>query len=195
MGALGIGENTDEFHQLIDKYSEKHRYYHTKEHINYCLKLFDQLTNEIAQPLIVELAIWYHDAIYNPLAKDNEKRSAILARDFLSRNGVTPEISDTVYEHILATAGHDKTEQRDRNLLIDIDLSILGDRPDVYQQFETSVRSEYKLIPAFIYKKKRKDVLNQFLTQDRLYYSETLYRERELQAKANLRHAINKLNA
>jgi len=70
------------YDRLLELYSEPHRHYHNAQHITDCLKEFDSVRDAAQEPLAVELAIWFHDAIYNPRAGDNEERSAELAAQF-----------------------------------------------------------------------------------------------------------------
>ena len=57
-------------------YQEKHRAYHNLEHVNDCLNQLDNFESEITDKHIIEMAIWYHDIIYNPYGKNNELKSA-----------------------------------------------------------------------------------------------------------------------
>ena len=61
---------------LLHRYGEAGRVYHTIDHIDHCLGQFDQVRSQCVQPDAVELAIWFHDAIYNFPAYENEKLSA-----------------------------------------------------------------------------------------------------------------------
>src|SRR4051794_22476684 len=67
------------FDRLVAAYSEPHRHYHNLEHIAEMLRVVDRLSKFAADPDAVRLAVWFHDAVYDPRAKDNEKLSAILA--------------------------------------------------------------------------------------------------------------------
>lgn len=62
------------YNDLVTRYSESHRAYHTLAHIQHCLDEFEQVRHLIANPDAVELALWYHDAIYDTKAKDNEEK-------------------------------------------------------------------------------------------------------------------------
>ena len=66
------------FNKLIATYSEKQRAYHTLQHLYECLVLLDLIRADLKDAHAVELAIWFHDAVYDPQAKDNELKSAEL---------------------------------------------------------------------------------------------------------------------
>ena len=62
-------------------YSEPHRHYHDRRHIQQCLALLDEVPELMeSERRVLTWAIWWHDAIYDPRASDNEARSAELAK-------------------------------------------------------------------------------------------------------------------
>lgn len=81
----------------------------------------------------------------------------------------------------------------DEKLIVDIDLSILGRSPETYNQFESWIRKEYKLVPTLIYRKKRKEILTNFLERDRIYSHDYFYVKLENNARANITNAIQNL--
>jgi predicted metal-dependent HD superfamily phosphohydrolase len=78
----------------------------------------------------------------------------------------------------------------DSLLLADIDLSILGAEKKAYESFEISVRKEYRWIPYFIYRKKRRAILTSFLDRDTIYSNEYFQKEYEMKARGNIRDSI-----
>jgi predicted metal-dependent HD superfamily phosphohydrolase len=193
MDKLGISLNEDTHQALVKAYSEKHRRYHTGAHINATLKHLDTVTDLANDSCEIEIALWFHDAIYRPFSATNELDSAVWASKFLSDNGVAKGRIDRVYNLIMATVHTAETEGNDQLLMVDIDLSILGTKSAVYDQFEKDVRYEYKLVPYFLYRKKRKEILVSFLERDRIYINEFFYSKLEEQARINLRNAIKVL--
>lgn len=111
----------------------------------------------------------------------------------MSERGAKADIIDRVRHYILATKTHDRPDQIDGRYMLDIDLSILGTSPDIYDQFEVNVRAEYKRVPRFIFRKKRKAILSNFLARDHIYATECFRKEFESQARINLTRAISKL--
>lgn len=193
MQNLGISTNEDTSQVLLKAYSEKHRRYHTGEHINAALKHLDTVADLADDIDEIEIAFWFHDAIYKPFSATNELDSAVLATEFLSNNGVPQERIDRIYNLIMATVHTAETEGNDQLLMVDIDLSILGANQAVYKQFERDVRYEYKLVPYFLYKKKRKEILFSFLERDQIYRYDFFYEKLEKQARINLNNAIDSL--
>jgi len=193
MGTYGLPENEKTYQKLIAAYSEKHRAYHSLEHIDACFRHLDSIDSATDRPHEIELALWFHDVIYAPFSKTNEEDSAELAREFLSQNAVDTKVINRVYNLIVLTKGHMAPDSPDGEFMLDIDLSILGYEKHVYEQFEKDVRKEYKRVPSFIFKKKRKEILKSFSERPRLYHTDYFFRRLEVQAKINLKWAINTL--
>lgn len=76
MRQFGLMDNQTTFTALISAYTESHRHYHSDAHINACLQHFDAVQHLAEYPAEVELAFWFHDAIYKPLSSTNELDSA-----------------------------------------------------------------------------------------------------------------------
>src|SRR4051812_42451988 len=91
------------FDRLVAAHSEPHRHYHTLEHLNEMFKVAGKLADAANDPMAIQLAIWFHDAVYDPRGKDNEERSAALAVDLLRPLGVTDETVARVAAMIRAT--------------------------------------------------------------------------------------------
>jgi predicted metal-dependent HD superfamily phosphohydrolase len=107
----GRGDPRPCYARLAQAYSEPHRYYHTFRHVTECLDVFDSARHLADQPDAVEIAIWFHDAVYDTRSSDNEERSAILARQCLLEAGVGNGFVDTVSQLIVATKSHDATTE------------------------------------------------------------------------------------
>lgn len=193
MTAWGFAPNEEAYRSLVGAYSEKHRHYHTVEHINACLKHLDICAAQVHKPHEVELALWFHDAVYDPLSSKNEQKSSEWALAFLTANSATLNCIARVEQLIMATKHDMATQTRDESILVDIDLSILGADAGTYDAFEQAIRREYKIVPAFLYRKKRAEVLRDFLERAPLYQNEPFISEREQQAKRNLTKAISEL--
>lgn len=193
MQNLGVSPQEATYQRLIRAYSETHRRYHTAQHINATLRHLDRVADQADDVLDIEIALWFHDAIYEPFSNTNELDSAVWASMFLSEAEVTQSRIDRVYNLIMATAHSAETVGNDPMLIVDIDLSILGAEPAVYDQFEKDVRYEYKRVPYFLYRQKRKEILASFLDRDRIYTHDTFYFDLEERARANLKAVINKL--
>ena len=193
MEHLGLEENRDTYSSLVKAYSERNRYYHTGEHVNACLLEFDTVKHCAENPLEIELAIWFHDVIYKPFSSSNELDSALWATDFLSANDIDNNISSRVHDLIMGTCHTSSETVGDESLMVDIDLTILGAEPEVYDRFEKAIRQEYKLIPKFIYRKKRREILSSFLDREKIYQNSAFYTRLEKQARENIARAIQSL--
>ena len=89
--------------QLLAAYGEPQRHYHTQQHLIECIALLDSAIERTRSPGEVELALWFHDAVYQPKAKDNEERSAEWAARALVAAGVEAASIDRVHALVMAT--------------------------------------------------------------------------------------------
>jgi predicted metal-dependent HD superfamily phosphohydrolase len=151
------------FAQLIAAYNESHRHYHTRQHLQECLQHFSDVVKLANHPGEVELALWFHDAVYALKANDNERRSANWAQDVLQQAGATMAQQQRVVRLIMATCHDVIPVDADEQLLVDIDLAILGASPERFAEYDQQVRAEYDWVPRLIYRMKRKAVLRGFL--------------------------------
>ena len=191
--AAGIsGDNGSTFTRLVAAYSEPHRRYHNLRHISECQHEFDPVRSYAHSPVAVELAIWFHDAIYDTKAPDNEERSAAWAQEFL-REAADSTLGDRVARLVLATKRHDITLDEDAGLLVDVDLSILGQPEKRFWEYETQIRQEYSWVEDAVFRAKRAEILEQFLARERIYSTEQLSVKYEHQARKNLEASIVRL--
>jgi predicted metal-dependent HD superfamily phosphohydrolase len=129
------------FKQLVDAYSEPHRCYHNISHIEHCLEEFDAAISLCESPDEVEFAIWLHDVVYDPHASDNGEMSALSAREILSESNCPETKTNNIQELILATRHIHPPATMDGQLIVDIDLSILGQIPVIFNKYEESIRA------------------------------------------------------
>ena len=183
------------FNHLVDRYAEKHRYYHTLEHIDACLKHLDQHADIIPGLVNVEIAIWFHDVIYDPKRNDNEAMSAEYAKVFLQSVGLRFLEIEKIEQLILLTKHPAYPKLEDEKYLLDIDLSILGANKALYDSYEQGIRKEYAYVPNLLYKKGRKKVLNSFAKLERIFYTDYFYQKYESQARQNIARALLDLDS
>jgi predicted metal-dependent HD superfamily phosphohydrolase len=193
MGSLGLPEETETFHALVAAYSETHRHYHSSKHICRCLRELDSASNIADAPAEVELALWYHDAVYDPYSSDNEERSADWACSLLNRHNMSAARVERVRALILATRHAAPATTPDAQLVVDVDLSILGAGDAAYAAFEADVRKEYRWVPSIMFRRKRADILESFLERPSIYNTEPFRVRYELRARHNLAAAIRAL--
>jgi predicted metal-dependent HD superfamily phosphohydrolase len=183
LGAKGDGVLP--FDDLISRYAEPHRAYHTITHIETCL-------SELADiPDAIQFAIWYHDAIYDPQAKDNEERSADLAAQVA---GLSDEFIHSVRRLILSTKHSVQPTQPDEQILVDIDLAILGQPELAFDEYERQIRFEYSWVPDEMFAKGRCAVLASFLSRPTIYSTDAFRAKYEKRARQNLAHSIAALS-
>lgn len=193
MRALSLEPSIECYTALCEAYSEKHRFYHTGKHIDAMLGHFDSVQGLSERPGELELAIWFHDAIYKPLSSKNEIDSAKWAQTFLCANDYDQDGVERVVGLIMATIHNGDVQGSEEKLIVDVDLTILGSPEEVYDQFERNVRKEYRLVPSLIYRKKRKELLKAFLTMDSIYNTDHFKNKYEAMARGNINRAIEML--
>jgi predicted metal-dependent HD superfamily phosphohydrolase len=176
--------------ELQARYSEPHRAYHTLQHIEECLGWFERTRALATNPGEVAVALLYHDAIYDTHARDNEERSAQLALEVCETDS---HQSDRIKSLILATKHDALPRSRDEQLLVDIDLSILGASEDRFDEYEQQVRKEYAWVDEPLFRTTRRSILAGFLSHAVLYATPFLHERLEDAARANLQRSIVRL--
>jgi predicted metal-dependent HD superfamily phosphohydrolase len=179
------------FNELSRRYSEQHRRYHNIQHIEECLTEFEQVAGQAKHPIALELAIWFHDAVYDPRRSDNEEQSAVLALNCLEQGA--SEQKQLVSDLILATKTHLANSIPDAPLLIDIDLSILGKPATRFAEYEAAIRDEYSFVPFPVYAQKRAAILRNFLARPKIFMTPSFVERFESQARTNLSNSIGAL--
>lgn len=182
------------FSALVAAYGEAGRDYHNLNHIGDMLGVLDALQAESESPVALQLATWFHDAVYDPLAKDNEERSAAYAVRVLDALGVAPALTSRVYELIMVTKTHQVDEDdRDAKIMIDADLAPLGAPAAVYDRQSRAIRREYAAVHDAIYCPARQHILNRFLARERIYQTGFMYAARERRARQNIGREVRAL--
>lgn len=177
-------------HDLCRRYAEPHRRYHTLQHLSECLSLSAQDSALAEQPAEVALALWFHDAIHEPGRSDNEAASAAWAQASLQAAGAEPARAQRVHALVMATRHRELPQASDAQLVVDIDLAILGAPTARFEEYEQQIRAEYAHVPGLIFRAKRRAVLKSFLDRE-FIYSTASYRDRfESAARSNLQRAI-----
>jgi predicted metal-dependent HD superfamily phosphohydrolase len=183
--AGGQGSVDDVFDDLVARHREPHRHYHTLTHVLACLKWLDRFAGLAEHAEEVELALWFHDAVYDPRAHDNERRSAELARAALAALGARAAAVTRVVGHIAATERH-AAALPDSMLAVDIDLAILGAAPADFERFERQIQAEYAHVPPALFRAGRCGVLQGFLERPHIYQVSGIREALEIQARSNL---------
>jgi predicted metal-dependent HD superfamily phosphohydrolase len=190
---LGVATPEDLYRRLIASYSEPHRKYHTTHHLDECLAKFPEVRSQASEPEEIELAIWFHDAVYDTKRKDNEERSARWARAAMLDASLSEDRAERVGRLVMATCHDAIPEREDARILVDVDLSILGATKERFDEYERQVREEYAWVPDFLFRRERKKILKSFLKRPRIYSTPHFLETHERQARENLRRSLDRL--
>lgn len=189
--ALGAAAPGGMHARLLAAWSEPQRHYHTLQHLEECLALADELRAAMTHPAEVVLALWFHDAVYDVRAHDNEARSARWADQALRDAGVVQEVRGRIVDLVMAAChGAVAPATRDGAVLVDIDLAILGSLEARFAEYEAQIRAEYAWVPPEVYATKRREVLQGLLGRERIYTTESMVARFEAQARRNLTRAV-----
>jgi predicted metal-dependent HD superfamily phosphohydrolase len=171
---------------LSSAYGDPARAYHNLNHIRDCLLRLDEHAHLAVDLPAVELAIWFHDIVYDPRAADNEERSAAVAAEFLAAAPLGALVADLIRD-----TKHDSPPRtRDAELLCDIDLGILGRSPNKYDSYARAIREEYAWVPLPQYAEARTRMLEGFLARPAIFVLDELQELFGEQARANLTREI-----
>lgn len=174
---------------LLHRYGDPHRAYHDAAHVG-LLWLRHLMHGGDPGDRDMALAILFHDAVYEPLAKDNEARSAALLAELV------PDAADWVRGAILATADHLADPGGDCRVLrlLDLDLTPLAERPEIFARNTALLRQEYAAVAEPDWRAGRSRLLARFAAAERLYRTRlsAIY---EAPARANLTAEIASLSA
>lgn len=181
------------FRDLCDRYSEPHRAYHTLQHLGECLAWVDRAAGLAENPAAVELALWFHDAVYDTRRADNEARSADLAVQTIEGVGGVNSLQQSVRAMILATQHAAAPNTLDMRLVIDIDLAILGADEDRFAQYEAQIRQEYFWVPGPVFCQRRAEMLQGWLNRPTIFTVDCFRERLEHQAQQNLRRSLTLL--
>jgi predicted metal-dependent HD superfamily phosphohydrolase len=187
------GEPLPVYQELVSLYSQPHRHYHNLRHVAECLAEFDSARHLASQPVAVELAIWFHDAIYDTRAQDNEEHSAELAKGCIADAGGSAELREAVAALVMATKTHEPSVHPDAPLVVDVDLSILGQPKERFLEYEAQIRREYHWVPEETFAAKRAEILERFLARKPIYTTDDFFAKFEQRARINLQNSIRGL--
>lgn len=177
---------------LLTRLREPHRHYHNLTHIRHCLMVYDRGPR---QDDVVELALWLHDAIYDPQAHDNEERSANWCSALAREAGIATPLSERAHACILATRHRQIPSCDDECLTVSIDLAILGETPERFRRYDHDIRREYAWVPLDTYRRERGRVLRAFLDRPTIFPMPWYERRLSCQAHLNLRQALIKIES
>ena len=190
---LGLSSPQSAFADLEREYGAPERRYHTSRHIADCLVKLDAHRALARRPAEIEIALFFHDAIYDPRRADHEERSADWAARFLAGEGLHADAVRRVRALVLATRHDAQPDDDDQKLLVDIDLSILGAAPRTFGEYDRQIAQEFAWLPVEQYRSGRAAVLREFLARPRIFATLAFFASYEARARRNLMRALSAL--
>ena len=184
------------WYELHRRYTGRNRHYHNFEHLANIFAVLDAAEEVWVDRPVLDLAVFYHDAVYSALRKDNEARSAQLAVDHLTVWGLAPARIERCRLLIEATLPHTlpaAVDDVDGRYFMDADLEALAWDWPRYLDYAQRIRREYWMYPGFMYRRGRKAVLSSFLERERFYLTDEYQRKWETAARANLAREVREL--
>jgi predicted metal-dependent HD superfamily phosphohydrolase len=173
------------FALLLNRYSADGRAYHNLKHLEDCLSWTDAYLGDTATEVrqVVELSVFFHDAVMRLGRTDNEQRSFLLFRKhFSGESRLVEQVQRAIHATRHVAAPMDEVS----NLVCDADMAILGAEPPRYAEYSAGVRAEYRVVPEILYRAGRKRFLEQCLRTERLYHLDFFADQLESRARANL---------
>jgi predicted metal-dependent HD superfamily phosphohydrolase len=182
----------DLYKDIEQAYGGANRHYHNLFHLEF---MFSEIDRENIGNTAIEFATWYHDFIYRPGSKRNERKSADIARHALALLGAKPVLIDRVAGMILATRHHacdpgDETTA----LFLDIDMAVLGTDEVAYQRYADAVRKEVWWLPDFAYRKARSEFLASLAQRNAIFLTPRFHARYEKPARENIERELFALN-
>lgn len=194
---LDLVPRTGMFETVISRWTESARFYHTPRHLLETLKVLDVIGGYVTpqQKNIVELALWYHDAIYNPKQHDNEEKSAELVYSTYEKSGGSIEVADFLKKLVISTKHQNQVRTIESAIVLDADLAILGSTADRYDVYEADVRQEYSFVEEKFFIQSRVKILKSFLARRQIYRTPLMRNLLEERARKNIERSIDRLEA
>lgn len=184
------------FEEIFKCYSEKNRHYHNYDHLKDLLQHSVEYGHRLENVEVVRFSIFYHDIIYKSSRRDNELKSAELARIRLKELNLFNDQIDLVEKFIIATKNHQPVSvpfEKDLHYFLDFDLSVLGADEKTYDRYAKGIRMEYRQYPDFLYRPGRQKVIKHYLEKPTLYLSKDFKERFEAQARKNLLEELRSL--
>jgi predicted metal-dependent HD superfamily phosphohydrolase len=178
---------------LTRRYCELHRHYHTLRHLAECFGHLAELASYLSHKPESELALWFHDAVYDPQRTDNEALSAAWAVDSARALGVAESAARRIARLILTTRHDTEPEGNDAEAVTDADLGILGADAERFFEYEAQIRQEYAWVSEPDYRAGRAEFLARLLNRPHIFSTERFRSRYEARARANLQASVRRL--
>ena len=184
--------NLECWNDIENNYSSKSRHYHNLEHLENMFTELNKIQSKVKDLDCLLYAIYYHDIIYKPTKSNNEYQSALTFKNRIAKTSF--DKLQKCMSQIEATKEHKISNDYDTNILLDLDLSILGKSSKEYKTYSENIRKEYQIYPDFMYRKGRKKVLKKILELNSIYKTDYFKQLYENQAKENLKLELKELS-
>jgi len=177
---------------VLARYAEPHRAYHTRQHLTECFAALEpaHLAERLGE---VQLALWFHDAIYDSRRHDNEARSAEWAECAIRRAGADAGAVGRVHALIMGTSHVSEPDSGDARVVVDVALAILGADEARFAEYDRQIRVEYAWLADDAYHQGRARVLHRFVERASIYHTSWFAARLEARARANLALALANL--
>ncbi len=193
-GSTEVPQAADVFAELARRYAEPHRHYHTAAHIKHCLGQLDLVRERLATPDAVEMALWFHDAIYDPHASDNEYQSAELFRR-CAQDVLPAAFTDDVYRLIMITRHREMPMREDERHMVDVDLSSFGLEHDAFKRDSNNVRKEFSHLSDTEFVPRQCGFLQSLIDRPAIFATEFFRRRYERRARGNIARQLDVLRS
>lgn len=188
-GPLSADDAVDSIDTLMRMYSQPHRHYHNLQHVLECLTQFEDAQTVCEDPVAVEMALWYHDLVYDPGEATNERLSANKAKFDCMRMQTEQEFAENVCSIILATT-HAGDPIGDEAMAADIDLTILASPWERFSEYEKQIREEYSIYDDKLFNTSRMLFLDNMLRRPRIFVTDHFHDKCEGAARANIGRSL-----
>jgi predicted metal-dependent HD superfamily phosphohydrolase len=178
---------------LVRRYSEPHRCYHTCDHITHCLKQFDLAADLMDNSDAVEMGLWFHDVICEPGAADNELKSAQLFEKITDDQ--PSSLKQSVYDLIMVTKHPEKPKCLDEKFMVDIDLSSFGLPWGAFMRDSQAVREEFAHAPDESFFAGHLKFLNSLIGRPTFFFTDFFQTRYEAIARDNIARYMKDLHA
>jgi len=173
------------FDLIVAAYSEPQRHYHCINHLQECFFFYDSLPHLQGKTARTEMALWFHDSVYQMVPSGNEEASAELCKQSLMYAGTLEDLAQQISNLILADHSAVLTDQ-EQQVLADVDLWILAAPPERFEEYEVQIRNEYKEVPDEVFYPTRERIMRRFAEKEHIYYTPEIRRQLEDRARENL---------
>jgi len=161
------------FARLDAHYREAHRHYHNGGHIDDCLARLDlaAAAATVDDADAVEMALWFHDAIYELGAPDNE---ALSAEWFAARAGgrLPADFIARVADYINSTTHRETPAAPGAKWVVDADLGGLGMDDAAFHRDGARIRREFAHLSDAEFARGQAAFLRTLLARERIFYTD-----------------------